>query len=133
MKILEDIDELLTYLEDTAHGEEGKRITEMRNRIHTELSNSHKPVLAVSGLTFDTIIETLTEALREINQYEYGQGERYENETYIKVHNVREALKAACANGAWDKTVRDGLWCECGIPNRNTTSSQCGTCFKPIG
>jgi len=40
--------------------------------------------------------------------------------------------KAACANGAVDKTVRGGLWCECGIPNRNTTSSQCGTCFKPI-
>jgi hypothetical protein len=55
-------------------------------------------VLAVSGLTFNDIIETLTEALREINQYEYGQGERYENETFIKVHTVREALKAACAS-----------------------------------
>jgi hypothetical protein len=62
-------------------------------------------VLAVSGLTFNDIIETLTEALREINQYEYGQGERYENETYIKVHTVREALKAAGASSAVDKTV----------------------------
>jgi hypothetical protein len=42
MKLLEDIDDLLAFLEDTAHGEEGKRITEMRHRIHTELSNSHK-------------------------------------------------------------------------------------------
>ena len=41
MKLLEEIDELLTYLEDTAHGEEGKRITEMRYKIHTELSNSN--------------------------------------------------------------------------------------------
>lgn len=45
MKLLEDIDELLAYLEDSAHGEEGKRITEMRYRILTELSNSHKPVV----------------------------------------------------------------------------------------
>lgn len=42
IKLLEEIDELLTYLEDTAHGEEGKRITEMRYKILTELSNSHK-------------------------------------------------------------------------------------------
>jgi hypothetical protein len=55
MKILEDIDELLTYLEDTAHGEEGKRITEMRNRIHTELSNSHKPVIMQGPPTDDEI------------------------------------------------------------------------------
>lgn len=42
IKLLEEIDELMTYLEDTAHGEEGKRITEMRYKILTELSNSHK-------------------------------------------------------------------------------------------
>jgi len=42
MKLLEEIDELLAYLEDTAHGEEGKRITEMRYKILTEISNSHK-------------------------------------------------------------------------------------------
>ena len=42
IKLLEEIDELLTYLEDTAHGEEGNRITEMRYKILTELSNSHK-------------------------------------------------------------------------------------------
>lgn len=62
------------------------------------LSNEHNAntVLAASGLTVNDIVETLTLALREINQYEYGQGERYENETYIKVHSVREALKAAC-------------------------------------
>ncbi len=75
-------------------------------------------VLAVSGLTFNDIIETLTEALRQINQYEYGQGERYENETYIKVHTVREALKAAGASGAVDKTVSDGFTCKtCGSYN----------------
>ena len=42
IKLLEEIDDLLAYLEDTAHGEEGKRITEMRYLILTELSNSHK-------------------------------------------------------------------------------------------
>ncbi len=42
MKLLEDIDDLLAYLEDIAHGEEGKRITEMRHRIQTKLSSSHK-------------------------------------------------------------------------------------------
>ena len=38
MKLLEDIDELLAYLEDTAHGEEGKRITEMRYRIQAVIN-----------------------------------------------------------------------------------------------
>jgi hypothetical protein len=38
MKLLEDIDELLAMLEDTAHGEEGKRITEMRHRIQAFLN-----------------------------------------------------------------------------------------------
>ena len=42
IKLLEEIDELLTYLEDTSHGEEGRRITEMRYKILTALSNSHK-------------------------------------------------------------------------------------------
>lgn len=40
MKLLEDIDELLAYLEDTAHGEEGKRITEIMDlwdRVNREL------------------------------------------------------------------------------------------------
>jgi hypothetical protein len=39
MKLLEDIDELLAMLEDTAHGEEGRRITEMRHRIQAELGH----------------------------------------------------------------------------------------------
>jgi len=87
-------------------------------------------VLAVSGLTFDTIIETLTEALREINQYEYGQGERYENETYIKVQTVREALKAACANGGEAQSQSDGFYCadwnRCG----SICEEQCPACKK---
>lgn len=58
MKLLEDIDELLAYLEDTAHGEEGKRITEMRHRIHTKLSNSHKPVVMQGCQCKDRIGET---------------------------------------------------------------------------
>jgi len=37
IKLLEEIDELLAFLEDTAHGEEGKRITEMRYKILTEI------------------------------------------------------------------------------------------------
>jgi len=49
IKLLEEIDELLAYLEDTAHGEEGNRITEMRYRILTELSNSHKHGVMQAG------------------------------------------------------------------------------------
>ena len=58
MKLLDDIDELLAYLEDTAHGEEGKRITEMRHRIHNEQSNSHKPVVMQGCQCKDRIGET---------------------------------------------------------------------------
>ncbi len=78
-----------------------KKIT-MENTTNQQDEKGHNAniVLAVSGLTFNDIIETLTEALREINQYEYGQGERYEKETYIKVLTVREALKSACASSA---------------------------------
>lgn len=49
IKLLEEIDDLLAYLEDTAHGEEGKRITEMRYRILTELSKFHKPNIVRGG------------------------------------------------------------------------------------
>ena len=37
--LLNDIDDLLASLEDTAHGEEGRLITEMRYRIQRELKN----------------------------------------------------------------------------------------------
>jgi hypothetical protein len=62
MKLLEDIDDLLAYLEDTAHGEEGKRITEMRNRIQTEQSNSHKPVVVRGG-------DELRESVKRVQEY----------------------------------------------------------------
>ena len=39
---------------------------------------------------------------------------------------------AARASGAVDKTVSDGLYCNCTLPNRNTTGNWCGTCNKMI-
>jgi hypothetical protein len=45
IKLLEEIDEMLAAMECVAHGMEGRAITEMRGRIQTELSNSHKPVV----------------------------------------------------------------------------------------
>lgn len=41
-KLLEEIDELLSSLENTAHGEESKRITEMRYRIQNELGKNNQ-------------------------------------------------------------------------------------------
>ncbi len=45
IKLLEEIDEMLAAMECVAHGMEGRAITEMRGRIQTELSKSHKPVV----------------------------------------------------------------------------------------
>lgn len=42
INLLEEIDEMLAAMECVAHGMEGRAITEMRGRIQTELSNSHK-------------------------------------------------------------------------------------------
>lgn len=39
-RLLEDVDTLLAQLEDTAHGEEGKRITEMRGRVQAAVKAS---------------------------------------------------------------------------------------------
>jgi hypothetical protein len=49
IKLLEEIDEMLAAMECTMHGAEGRAVTEMRGRIQTELSNSHKPVVVRGG------------------------------------------------------------------------------------
>lgn len=60
MKLLEEIDELLALLEDISHGEEGKRITEMRRRIQTQLRYSDKeekkPFLTEEDI--DSVLQT---------------------------------------------------------------------------
>lgn len=60
------------------------------------------------------------------------------NNIRVGVHgdtNVTDEWQAwlnASASGASDKTVSDGLYCNCTLPNRNTPSNWCGTCNKMI-
>lgn len=48
MTLLEEIDELLSSLEDTAHGSEGMRITEMRFKIQKESSRIEEIAIGFS-------------------------------------------------------------------------------------
>ncbi len=51
-------------------------------------------------------------------------------------HLTEQKLDIASVSGsasvAVDKTVSDGLYCNCTLPNRNTTGNWCGTCNKMI-
>jgi len=67
IKLLEEIDEMLAAMECVAHGMEGRIITEMRGRIQTELSNSHKPVV-MQGLPTDE--EIRAQALLMENKFD---------------------------------------------------------------
>jgi len=111
MKILEDIDELLTYLEDTAHGEEGKRITEMRNRIHTELSNSHKPVI-MQGCLY--VRDLNTNNIHKVRKAIWSEedtsiwSDTWYGRHVIGVH-CEFVQQPTVADGAAGKTVSDGF------------------------
>jgi hypothetical protein len=107
MKLLDDIDDLLAYLEDTAHGEEGKRITEMRNRIHTELSNSHKPVI-MQGLTDIGLLKILHEVrlgrMSAAEAFHKIKGSPTVGQRGVGTNAEGEELLCFCANGG-----REGL------------------------
>lgn len=90
MKLLEDIDELLAYLEDTAHGEEGKRITEIRGRIQTELSNSHKHSISGKRPDFEAMIKALEQMPDD------------------KLDKLIKQVEVACASGAVDTVAERG-------------------------
>ena len=44
--LLKEIDELLAFLENAAHGEEGRQITSMRGKIQSKLEKSDQEALA---------------------------------------------------------------------------------------
>lgn len=96
MKLLEEIDELLAMLEDTAHGSEGKRITEMRYRIQTELSNLHK-----HGVVRGGVIEAQSVQLRE-------EDLKWVNSCVTQITPTEplpaEGREKRCADGHWFAT-----------------------------
>lgn len=105
MKLLEDIDELLTYLEDTAHGEEGRRITEMRHKILLEQKLQH----GVSGKRQDAYYDLfcrLNERI-EVKEDEFEELIRMWLHKQDKAKQI-QLYQAACASGAVDKTVSGG-------------------------
>jgi len=94
----------------------------------TSDSTGNNTVLAVSGN--NQTAQRLAFEYMQRQFIDYGDlNMQAENQIMQAFYN---GYLAACANGAVDKTVSDGLYCGCVIPNRKSTANWCMTCNKMI-